>query len=153
MSNTLHRAPRWQHRARVLEALALLSLAWLAVRLLPFRVIAPWLGQLHPPHAVLPESIGTGETQQAMAVKAALRAAMRRLPWTSTCLMQSLAGRLMLGRRGVPSLVRLGVARGNAPERAHAWLIASGIDVSGGESAADFTPISDFMGGVRPPLR
>ncbi len=147
MSDIIPPAPRWVHRARVLEALALLGLAWLAVRLLPFRAIAPWLGMVHSPHEFLPETILSGDARQAKAVRSALHAATRRLPWTSTCLMRCLAGRLMLGRRRVPSLVRLGVAREEAQERAHAWLIASGIDVSGGESAADFTPISDFVAG------
>ncbi|GAC1658447.1 MAG: hypothetical protein NVS9B1_18350 [Candidatus Dormibacteraceae bacterium] len=55
------------------------------------------------------------------AVVRAVVAAARRVPY-STCLVEALATQAMLGRRGIGSRVRLGVARAGAGLEAHAWL-------------------------------
>lgn len=134
----------WAHRGRVAEAGFLLCAAWIGVRLVPFRRIAPLLGGVQSP------SVGANITSMehghaACEVRVALATAARRMPWTSTCLMRALAGRLMLGRRGVPSLARIGVSGRPEQGRAHAWLIAAGLDVSGGNTARDCTPIAEFV--------
>jgi hypothetical protein len=55
----------------------------------------------------------------------------RRVPGAS-CLTQALAAKLLLCRWGVPSHLRIGVARGDQGDfQAHAWLEASGQVVIG----------------------
>jgi hypothetical protein len=136
-------AGAWAHRARVIEAAALLCGAWVAVRLVPFRGLAPLLGTPRPPGAAAVAPCPPGAATAALAVRWALLSAARRLPWTSTCLMRTLAGRLMLARRGVPCVARFGVS-GSRLDRAHAWLIAGGLDVSGGDQADGYRPVGDF---------
>lgn len=145
MSDASEPKPDWRHRARVLEALLLLVLARLAVDRFPFRRIAPLLGRIQEPQDAVPSAKAPGDAH-AYAVRHALSAAARRLPWNSTCLVRTLAGRAMLVRRGVPTLARIGVAPDGAQARAHAWLIAGGIDVSGGSAAPDYVPIAEFTG-------
>ncbi len=61
----------------------------------------------------------------------AVLVASRRVPGAS-CLTQALAAKLMLARCGVPSQLRIGVARGEQGNfQAHAWLEAVGQVVIG----------------------
>lgn len=140
----------WKHRGRVAEAMVLLTFAWIALHALPFRFVAPLLGQVRPPEDGLGPTETPHERNTALAVRRALSAARRRLPWRNSCLVQTLAGRLMLGRRGVPSLARIGVASRPDLDPAHAWLIAAGVDVSGGSQAPSYAPISDFVAKAKP---
>jgi hypothetical protein len=74
-----------------------------------------------------------------------VRAAARLIPGAS-CLTQALAGQYLLGRSGVPSIVRIGVRRGdNASFAAHAWLISEGAVLLGAvDDPLRFTPLTDL---------
>jgi len=139
------------HRLRVLEALILLCFAWLCVRLIPFRITGRLLGRPEPGTPLATPCAETDKTRQrqALHVKIALRSAAARLPWTSTCLMQALAGRLMLSRRGVGSRTYFGVNRDmeTGAFQAHAWLFAATTDVAGGGISDNFHPIATFAAG------
>ena len=66
-----------------------------------------------------------------------------RVPWRSTCLVQALAARRWLARRGVASELVLGARKpGGAELDAHAWLKAGERIVVGGDGQgyAPFTP-------------
>lgn len=126
--------------ALALEALALLVLAGLALRLLPFRWIAGRLGEC--------TGAGSGEapgaaafTEPVKAVRQAIIRARRRAPWLATCLAQAMAGRIMLGWRGVGSSIHFGVSNTDG-FAAHAWLIAGGESVTGAGLASCFKPIA-----------
>jgi hypothetical protein len=75
----------------------------------------------------------------------AVRAAAPKTPWKSACLAQALAGKWMLGRRGLHGTIRLGVAKdadGNL--QAHAWLCTGDRIVTGGGTAGRFTAVGDL---------
>lgn len=134
-----------RRRRALAEAAVALALARLALRMLPFRWLAP------SPARPGPVSLGAKSSDpQAIEVGWAVEGAAARLPWRSTCLVRALAGRLMLGRRGVPSVLCLGVAKEEGAIRAHAWLVASGGVVCGGPEAQGFTAIAAFPSGLRP---
>jgi hypothetical protein len=64
----------------------------------------------------------------------AVRAASRCVPRAS-CLTQALAAKVLLGRRGHPAELRIGVARGGGGRlEAHAWLEQAGRVVIGGSA-------------------
>lgn len=121
-----------------MEAWFLSGLARLAISLLPFRAITPFLGQAG---AESREEETAALEHTIRKVAWALGAAGRRTPWASTCLAMALAGRAMLHRRGLSSTLTLGLAPGLA---AHAWLRCGAIMVSGGEEATTFTPVAHF---------
>lgn len=76
----------------------------------------------------------------------AVRHAARLVP-AASCLTQAIAGQTLLLRRGLVSIVRLGVRRGESGAfEAHAWLIYDGQTVLGGsfEPGPDFVPLSDL---------
>lgn len=132
------------HRARVVEAAAVLCVVRILLTILSFRTLLRWTGGAAA--AAGPHDVRTAARPAASAVGAAVERAALRLPWTPTCLVQSLSARLMLLRRRVPSTIVLGVARRGPNVEAHAWLLVEGGVVCGGREAAAFEPIAAFQG-------
>jgi hypothetical protein len=63
----------------------------------------------------------------------------------ATCLVRSLAARLLLGWAGHESRLRIGVARpGQAGLEAHAWVECDGVTVLGATTDTHFTPLPDL---------
>jgi hypothetical protein len=130
-----------RHRLRVIEAIAVLTAARVAVLVVPFAWIAGVAGRVDAAHAHdRPERSTTDPV--TLAVRDALRAAVRRLPWRTTCLVRAMAGRLMLAWRGTPSTLVLGVAANGETIGAHAWLMAADGCVCGGRDARQFRPLA-----------
>jgi len=135
--------PRTERRA-LAEAVLLLGLARVAL-LLPFRIVAPSIGRATALHEAPRTALDPAEREAALAVGRALRRAANRVPWTSSCLVRAVAGRMMLRRLGLPSLLELGARpEGAARLAAHAWLRCGDIDVIGAETAAEYTSIAAF---------
>lgn len=79
-----------------------------------------------------PAGGGRAERQAALDVAWAVTRTATYLPLSTLCLAQALAARAMLRRRGIASLLHVGVARSRAaPFEAHAWLEAGGVEVTG----------------------
>jgi len=131
-------------RVAFVEAILCLVLARLAI-FVPFRRVAPWLGETQPGVEQSRPALVAAEREGALRVRRALLRAARRLPWHSSCLACALAGRMMLGRRHLPSLLQLG-ARNSSPTdlAAHAWLWCGEVDVVGVEASGLYTPIVAF---------
>lgn len=130
------------HRQMVLEAFLYLGLARLAILIIPFRTIAPYLGQLG---ASTPESTEPLSQNTARQVSWAVSTASRHTPWQSRCLAQAIAAKMMLRRRGLASTLYLGLKKaGEKSLDAHAWLRYGDIILTGGESLDMFTVISTF---------
>lgn len=125
------------------EAALSLIAARLIIGVLPFR-FAVRLYRLRR---------GTGpaltDPERADQIGWAVRAMAARLPWTSTCLMQSIAGAVLLRRRRLGSTVQLGVAR--APTTgslvAHSWLICGDQVLTGAVGRDRFTPVASYFAG------
>ncbi len=131
------------HYLVVVEAMVALTLARLAKSLLPFR----WIMADETPNdeGVRLDLRRLPDEPRANAVAHLLARAARRLPWHSTCLVMALAARAMLRRRGIASVMRFGMRRGEDGQlEAHAWLEAGGGVVCGGPAAEGFVPIASF---------
>lgn len=143
------RLARWRRlgrgdRRRVTEAAAWLSLAWLMVRLLPFgaysRVLGRPAGAGSVPVPSTPSCPGG-----ARDVGLALRRASRHLPWHSTCLMEVVAGTIMLRLRGYHHQTFVGAARRDQRDfEFHAWLVAGGVPICGVHEAPRYTVVATF---------
>jgi hypothetical protein len=66
------------------------------------------------------------------------------VPWPATCLVQTLAAGRMLAARRVGTVAVLGVDRDGDELRAHAWLKAGPVIVTGAPVHAGFTPVAVF---------
>ena len=124
-----------------MEAYVWLGLSRTAILLIPFRRIAPLLGQtmtITPDHE-LPDM--TFPLQISWAV----RTAARFTPWESKCLAQAMSARIMLKRRGYPTTLYLGLAKKERNElSAHAWLRCGSRILTGGAGHRQFTVVGAF---------
>jgi len=134
----------WRNRWVLLEATAWLGLARMAVLTLSFNRIAPYLGARM---ALAPEDLPDKWGEDARRVGWAIRAAAPHTPWKSNCLAQGIAGKAMLRRRGIPSTLYLGIAKGqeaSEPLAGHAWLRCAARIITGPAGHRRFTIIATF---------
>jgi hypothetical protein len=106
-----------------LESWVLQLVAGLVLKILPFRKITSLFATVN----------GNGDPENADLVQDISKALVyteRYSPWKNVCLVESMAARWMLNRRGIPSRCYLGVTTGqNGKMAAHAWIIAAGREV------------------------
>lgn len=130
-------------RLRTMEAMALLALARLLIRFVPFARWSRWLGESGPvstgPATETPADPGAAPPPATVrACVAAVRRASWRLP-ASLCLPQAMALQWMLARRGTYSAVIIGFlpfgAR-NSPDALHAWVELDGVTILGDSGGA-----------------
>lgn len=132
----------WRRRWILLEAVVTLPIAWLLLRLVPFKRIAAWLGTAgRETDSVLP----SGSRELGGEIGWAVRAAAVRFPGDATCLVQGLTAAAMTRRRQVPSTLYLGVARGQGEAvDAHAWVRCGDLIVTGREGHQRFQVLERF---------
>ena len=106
----------WADRLCFVEAGLLLGASRAAVAVLPFRWIAPLVGQQGAPAATPREE----QLAEVKRVRIAVDRAIRHVPFGAACLAQAITGKLMLNRRGIPSTMYLGVNKQGPALRAHA---------------------------------
>lgn len=117
-----------------LEALALLAVFQVGLALFSFQRVSRWqrrlMGEVEPTH---PEPLVLEKR-----VRAAIRRSNKRV-YGARCLADALAGQTMLGRRGVPSELKIGVQKKEGKLDAHAWLEREGRAILGGGELDVFT--------------
>jgi len=139
-----------RRRALVIEAVACLLLARLALVFIPFPRLARRLGTFVPPTDPRAAHAKTVTTPDQAIVAAdigwAVTRAARHVPFKAVCLPQAMAARVMLKRRGVSSVMHFGAAKGRTrPLDAHAWLDAAGVEVTGYPIAESFAEVACFV--------
>lgn len=141
------------------EAVSLMAVAWVATKLLPLRALSPLYGKLNRENLTftespLPEqeltSLTPYQREHVWQIRWALRKAKHHLPWEGTCLPRSLAGSLMLRRRGLPATVRIGATHSaDRDVKLHAWLTTiNEVRISGVREAAGFKVLATFESGI-----
>jgi hypothetical protein len=134
----------WRDRALLLHATFVLAIARVAVAVVPFRVIAR---TLRLRHVGVPPPSDAACPPAARRTGWAIRTAAANTPWRSTCLMQALAGSMMLTRSGIESTLSLGVAKNaHAPDDliAHAWLRCGETVLIGETEDGRFVELATF---------
>lgn len=137
---SLSRADRWL----VVESVLWLGVGRLAVVLLPFRRLAPHLGEAlayTPEHPAVPVSVERRATRVGWAV----RTASRVTPWSTPCLVEAIAAQRMLVRRRLPTTLHLGLTKDGAVMTAHAWLMCGHLTLTGGGPVPQYTPLASFV--------
>jgi Transglutaminase-like superfamily len=131
------------------EAGALLVLTRVGLAILPYATLRRALDR----YAAQPLSpaVGAAASRSSDAILRKVSWAVgvfsRRTPGPTTCLAQALTAHALLGRRGCPSQLRIGVReRGPAapgPLRAHAWVESGGVVVVGAlDDLAEYAVLS-----------
>lgn len=132
----------WADRLLHIQVVFLLGIAWLALRVVPFRHLARRLGARHVETSsdVSPEHLS-----EAKRISLAVARISHHTPWNSNCFPQALAAQYLLRRRKIPSTLYLGVSLGKADQEAprkmtaHAWLRCGSFMVTGGAEHAQYT--------------
>jgi hypothetical protein len=131
----------WSESAVLAEALALLTLSSLAIRLLPFRRVVDLAAGLRHRQAAPRPAGGRAIGKVVWAVTAW----GRRVPWRTVCFQQGLAVHLMLRRRGIASFLHYGIARAQPKGlEAHVWVTVDEEPVIGGEEAPKFSCLATY---------
>ena len=128
----------WPDRLLLVEALATLAAASLAIRLLPFRHVAAAAARERP----LSEA---ADARLLARVRWSVDAWGRRVPWRAVCFQRGLAVHWMLRRRGIASVLHYGAAQ--QPDEglsAHVWVSVGSRIVTGGGEAPRFVRLASF---------
>lgn len=141
-----------QSRARrhlVAEALRELLRAWWLVRFREFHTYSVVLGEASP--ANFTTEYAHSDHLLLHDIRWAIESINRTAGGRFTCLMQAMAGKAMLNRRGVENTLVLGAklkrdeARsGEAPMAAHAWLRVGQTVLLGGEASVGYVPVTCY---------
>jgi hypothetical protein len=123
-----------------------LGLSRALILVVPFRTLAPRLGTAQGTAANVP-LLTPAQEARARAIGRTIRLAARYTPWTSNCFPQAVVARTMLGMHGIPYAIHFGLMPdGNAGMRAHAWVVAGRVPVTGGHSFSHYTVVGVFAG-------
>lgn len=125
------------------EAVVTLAAASFLVAAVPFRKLASF--------ARLPETTPPDPAEQASRIRAvrwAVAASARRVPWRAKCIEQGFAAQWMLRRRAVPAVLHYGVAKRDGGLAAHVWVRSGPHDVIGCENSAEFAEVAQFPQGA-----
>jgi hypothetical protein len=113
----------WLERGVFFQALFLLPIAALALRLMGLRRTQAVLMRLTRTSKLLVESEESTRHQQTLAIARMVRAAASHGPYRANCLKQSLVLWWLLRLRGIGSELRVGVRRMSSGIEAHAWVV------------------------------
>ena len=131
----------WRQWLLLCEASAMLALASVAIRLVPFKTLVGALGAAHP----RPGGDSSSDVRRTDDACWAVRAAAPFLPWRTVCFQKGLALHVMLWRRGISSLLHYGVAqREEKGLSAHVWVSARGRVLIGGREAEEFACLATY---------
>ncbi len=114
----------WSDRGLVIQALALLPLVAIAVRLLGYQRVRACLAWTLPKEKLSRGMHGhaPADAQQALNIGRLVNGAARRGLFPANCLSRSLVVWWLLGRRGIASEVVIGAQIEQSEFRAHAWV-------------------------------
>jgi len=97
----------------------------------------------------LPPDLTERQHKRLAELSWAVRAAVQRLPWHSSCLLKALAAQRLLQRAGIPGLLIIGVRSGQLPEGeasfdAHAWIQSGSLVLETGDDHRNYAPLSAY---------
>lgn len=133
----------WKQRLLYSEAGLALLLAKLLLQLAPtrwvFRIIGFQVVSQFTPSL-------SSASQQLSRIGLALHQISLHLPFSTTCLVQAIAGGMMLKRRRLPANLCIGITKlPNGQLAAHAWLTSDHCVVTGGKEQQDYSMIATFL--------
>lgn len=133
-----------QERRLFFEAVRWCALARLAFILFPFRRYTFLLGRVSKISQEAPfcNSIPPPPILRAIAI--AVGRASRTVPWKTRCLIEAIAAKQMLRRRGLSASIYLGTMHREEKLQAHAWCICHGIVLTGRQGMMKFKVVARF---------
>ncbi|MBN2682328.1 MAG: lasso peptide biosynthesis B2 protein [Bacteroidales bacterium] len=78
------------------------------------------------------------------SVKRGIARAVKVTPFKTKCLQQAIAGKIILNKNSIPCTIYFGLSKKENKLKAHAWLKAGEVFVTGQKGHKDFTVVSTF---------
>lgn len=124
----------------------MLGLARLAVLVIPMRFLARFMGAAAGLAARLP-IVTVQQHARALLISNVIKLAARYAPWNANCFAQALTARFLLGVYDVPYAIFFGLMRDPSSRemKAHAWVGAGPVRVTGGDGFSQFTVVATYM--------
>lgn len=132
----------------IFESTIILLGTWCLVKFVPFRWWSHYLGEKIDPSISI--ALPDGENKTLSEIRNAILRINRVFGGSFTCLMQAIAGKIMLNRRHIPNVLVLGVnmqpdtVTNQLIMKAHAWLKSSFVILLGGEAYLDYSVVAQF---------
>ena len=120
----------WSERWLLFQALFLLTVTAVSLRLLGFRRWQAVLARFTPARGVSASRPADALVQQGCAAARIMKMAAARGPCRTNCLQQSLVLWWLLRRRGIDADLRIGVRKEAGQFEAHAWVELAGVVLS-----------------------
>lgn len=124
----------------------MLGISRLLIIAITFRRLAPHLGKSVGVSAYS-HLLTSDQEAQALRIARVIRLTARYCPWVANCFPQAITARLLLGYYRIPYSLYFGLCRD--PEtnqfKAHAWVTAGRIPVSGGHSFQHYTIVGCYL--------
>jgi len=124
----------------------MLGISRLLIITVTFRRLAPHLGK---PVGLRAYShiLTSKQEEQALRIARVIRVAARYCPWVANCFPQAITARLLLGFYRIPYSLYFGLCRDPDTNefKAHAWVTAGRIPVSGGQSFQHYTVVGCYQ--------
>lgn len=123
----------------------ILGVAKAVIFIVPFKHVCGWLGT-HEGIAARSLLLDPSQEARARAVGRVVRLTAPYAPWNANCFPQAIAARLLLGLYGVPQLIYFGLIHDPSTRelKAHAWVTAGRVAVTGGHCFANYTVVGIF---------
>ncbi len=134
----------WAERGLLLETAVLSITVRLCLWLIPFRLLAPYLGR--ETQTVAAQAISQKKQQQADRISWSVQVVARQTRWQNCCLVNSIVAKTILRRRGIGTQLFLGLAKDDQRNlQAHAWLSCGDFIVTGQENHERFVIMTSFV--------
>ena len=129
-----------------LPAWLLLGVSRALILTASFKRLAPRLG-IHTGAEPWVPLLDDDQESRAREIGRVVRLAARYTPWTSNCFPQAVTARILLGLYSIPYALHFGLIRESEAGglKAHAWLSAGRVHVTGGRSFGRFTVVGTFV--------
>ena len=114
----------------------LCGLAKAATQCMTYKHLSPYFGKSCQ-MLIASTLISQKQIRQVMLIRRSIQIATRYTPWDSSCLTQALVAKFWCQRYQIPYLLFIGLPRVNhqlMERKAHAWLTAGPITITGGQS-------------------
>ena len=124
----------------------LLGLSKAVIFAVSFRRLAPHLGTAVGVAPWVP-MVDSAQEARARKIGRAVQLAARYTPWNSNCFPQAVAARVLLGLYHIPYALYFGLMRepSSGEFKAHAWIAAGRVRITGGTSFDQYTVVGCFV--------
>lgn len=124
----------------------LCGIARASINTLPLRRLTPYFGRFQKT-TIFSTLVSNKQRNQARLIGKSVRLAAKYTPWDSSCLTQAMVAKFWCRLYRIPYVLYIGFAK-SAEEpsgyKAHAWVTAGPVAVTGGDGLADYNVISSY---------